>query len=575
MPVVAFFWLIHHDGVNAIWYDQWDDINVIAHPTLSVLWTQHNEDRIFFPNLLVLALAHTIHFNIHIEDYLSGIMLVVAAGLFIVTHKRRSLSTVWLYYCPVAFIMLSLVQFGNALWGFQIAWYLVMLALAGALFLLDRPMLNWSVLMAAIGVAVVGSFSSLQGLLIWPAGLVLLYSRRRPKGLVITWFVAGIVSGVVYFYHYSSSSADAGSSSSYMFSHPLIALEFYLSAVGDIVGQQLSPTGLNHGVIVLGATIFAVAVWILIAYGFRRDESGTPIGIALICVGLLFAVIITAGRAAYGPFYADASRYTTFDLLILVGCYLAMLDGRDRGRKVAHSIRTGYQGNATSEKESLDLQVAKTAAGTSTWHSKSLAITRVIITLTVVVLVVLGTRNGLAQASVWRQKLMTAAAVEVNIEKASDNVVAGTLYPNPSPKTALVRKLAQIAKDRDLSVFATSSAAQYSIEGLPRESSPVTKMSTPANGAILRGATWLGASGTATIGSVKVNVDKVEFEVTGGDLKRAIIGTAGYTYLGWVDLWNTASIPNGMYRIQSIASNSAGKTTYSDAVPVEVENRPG
>ena len=108
-------------------------------------------------------------------------MLVLATGLLILAHRRRSPSTPWIYYCPIAIVMLSFVQYLNALWGFQMAWYLVMAALALALFLLDRPVVNWLVLAGAIAAAVVGSFSSLQGLLIWPAGLVLLYCRKRQR----------------------------------------------------------------------------------------------------------------------------------------------------------------------------------------------------------------------------------------------------------------------------------------------------------------------------------------------------------------------------------------------------------
>jgi hypothetical protein len=281
------------------------------------------------------------------------------------------------------------------------------------------------------------------------------------------------------------------------------------------------------------------------------------------------------GRASYGPFYADASRYTTFDLLILAGCYLAVLDRRTLGRKVAHPIYLGSESGATIDNEWLELPIANATTAASKWTNTSLLITRVIVTVIIVILAGLGTRNGLAQASVWRQKLVTAADVEVNVDKASDNIVAGTLYPNPSPRTALVRKLAHIAKARDLSVFATSAAVQYSQEGLSGESSPVTRVTTPTKGATLRGDTWLGASGTMTIGSVRVNVDKVEFEVTGGDLRHAIIGTAGYTYFGWLDEWNTASVPNGTYKIQSVAYQPADNVTYSAGVPIHVKNPPG
>ena len=86
-----------------------------------------------------------------------------------------------LLYCPVVIIMLSFVQFRECPVGFPgTAWYLVMLTLASALFFLDRPMLTRWGLRDGRG--------SRRALLTprssdLPAGLLLLYSRRRPRNL--------------------------------------------------------------------------------------------------------------------------------------------------------------------------------------------------------------------------------------------------------------------------------------------------------------------------------------------------------------------------------------------------------
>ena len=63
-------------------------------------------------------------------------------ALLIWAHKRRSPATPLLYYCPVAFVMLTFAQWQNTLWGFQMAWYLVVFALAVSVVLLDRPRLG-------------------------------------------------------------------------------------------------------------------------------------------------------------------------------------------------------------------------------------------------------------------------------------------------------------------------------------------------------------------------------------------------------------------------------------------------
>jgi hypothetical protein len=155
LPVLVYFGAIARYSVNDIYQDQWSDIGVIQHSYSNLfdwgsLWSQHNEDRIFFPNLVVIALAHATHFNIQAEEFVSGTMLVAALVLVIWAHKRRSPRTPWLYYCPVMILGCSLVQYGATLWGFQLAWYLVLLALASTVVLIDRVILTWPTLAFAV-----------------------------------------------------------------------------------------------------------------------------------------------------------------------------------------------------------------------------------------------------------------------------------------------------------------------------------------------------------------------------------------------------------------------------------------
>ena len=535
IPVVAYFWFVHRYGVNAIWLDQWDDINVIGHPTLGNLWALHNENRIFFPNLIVLVLASTTHFNIHTEEYVSGVMLVAAVGLIILAHKRRSPSTPWLYYCPVVFVMLSLVQFQNSLWGFQMAWYLVLLALAGTLFLLDRVTLTKTLLPGAIAAAVIGTFSSLQGLLIWPAGLVLLYARRRSRGQTAVWIAAALVAGVVYFYHASSVVRGGGD---YVIVHPVKALEFFFGAAGDIVGEGLPATGHNQGIIALGAVVVAVGFWTGISYGLRRTDGGSALGVALICFGILFAAVTTAGRASNGLGAAGASRYTTFDLLILIGCFLAILD---RG-----SERTGAKG-----------------AAWGVWT---------IVSIVILLVLALGTRNGLANAARWHRTISEAADVTVNIEEVPDSVVGAALYPVGGGRIGFIRHAAQEAKSRHLSVFASGVAARSAGDQPLIESLPASVVLRPRYGAKLSGDELLAATARETFGPFEIGVAKVDFQLTGGSLGRVVVGDARFTPYGWLDLWNTASVANGSYVLQSAATNSEGKTTDSVGVAVIVDN---
>ena len=240
---VGVFWYIHHFAVNTIYFDQWADINVIMHAhdgTLSfaTLWDQHNENRILFPNLIVLALASTTHFNIVVEDILSGILVIVTTALLVVTHRRRSPTVPWILYCPVVLVFLSFAPLATTLFGFLLSWYLVMVALAVALFLLDRATLTRMTMAAAIAAAVVGSYSSLQGLFIWPAGLVLLYLRRRDLRTVTVWLAAAVVTTVLYFVNFDWTATGGHPSSA--LSHPGPALRFFFESLGNVTGSPVS-----------------------------------------------------------------------------------------------------------------------------------------------------------------------------------------------------------------------------------------------------------------------------------------------------------------------------------------------
>ena len=173
LPMAGYLAMVAHYQVNAIWADQWGDVHVLVQnagrfPNWSSLWGLHTDNRVFFPNLIVIALSHTVRFNIEVEEYLSALMLFGATALLIWAHKRRSPATPLIYYCPVAFLMLTFAQSQDSLWGFQMAWYLVLLALAVSMVLLDRQKFAWPILVCSIVAAAVGSYSSVQGLLIWP-----------------------------------------------------------------------------------------------------------------------------------------------------------------------------------------------------------------------------------------------------------------------------------------------------------------------------------------------------------------------------------------------------------------------
>ena len=449
LPVAGYFWFLERYSVNAVVGDQWDLIPMIRQSYVHFfdwgpMWAQHNENRIFFPNIILLLLVHVDHFNVQVEEYLGAVMLCAAVVFIVWAHKRRSPSTPWLYYCPVAFLAFSVVQYGNTIWGFQLAWYLVLLSLAAAILLLDRVVLTWVTLAGALAVAIVGSFSSLQGLLIWPTGLVLLYFRRRSLAQFGVWMAGAIASTLLYFRGYHSVTPDPR----FAIEHPGIALKFFLLALGDVVGKPIADGTWGYQdtmVMVFGLLVVLLAVVSVLICGVRPDEhSGSPVGMALICYGVLFAVMITQGRILYGYEAAGFSRYTTFDLLALLGVYLALL-GRRRVHDAGPSATS--LGSSPSTWRRPDRQ-----AGGGRWDRVLLPWARVVVLSAIVVQVPLGIYNGVHGARTDHANDIVAAATLRNIDHVSDTELIRGLIVSKPP--SWIREQAKTLEEHRLNVFA-------------------------------------------------------------------------------------------------------------------------
>jgi hypothetical protein len=89
----------------------------------------------------------------------------------------------------------------------------------------------------------------------------------------------------------------------------------------------------------------------------------------------------------------------------------------------------------------------------------------------------------------------------------------------------------------------------------------------PSSGATVSGSTLLDAS--ATGGS---DVVKVQFVVTGGTLSDQVVGTATPTLYGWLAEWDTTTLPNGIYSLQSVEQEGVGTPEMSPPITVTVQN---
>ena len=571
--MALYVWFVHEFGVNAIYYDQWDNIALLTHSnlgftsyaghtTLSTLWTQHNENRMFFPNLAVFALKDLTHFNVLVELYLSAVLLVIATSLIILAHRRDLVSIRWIAYLPFAFLMLSLSQSGDTLFGFQLAWYLILLALAATIFLLDSPALSWFGLLAAIGIAVVGSYSSLQGILIWPAGLVVLLLKHRPRAQLLTWIASAIVTTFVYFYHFHFSGTGSGGSG-YLSAHPWSVVEFFFFNVGDILGKPLAqtPGASDPLIVVVGVIIVLLAAVSLIVYGRSSQPSKSPVGPALICFGVLFAVTVTLGRSHLGLSAASQSRYVTFNLLILAGCYLCLLERWPSSQ--TDTAMTAGEVDATGHEVDKSGRTGQGQLG-----QRVLKGLRFLALLLIVWVVIGGAENGIQAGPGLRHVQQLAALVAAHAEDAPNTLVTSALFPNQGIGADNIRSLAEAAKDNGLSFFATSEDARLARVKLPKTQQLValqTSVAKPTSGSVLRGQVLLLAEASGDY-----HINTVEFEIKGSGGSQVL--HSGRFLYGYLGEWNSKDSPDGIYTVQSVAHDATGHVSRSQAVQVTVKN---
>ena len=142
----------------------------------------------------------------------------------------------------------------------------------------------------------------------------------------------------------------------------------------------------------------------------------------------------------------------------------------------------------------------------------------------------------------------------------------GTLAGTPASGTAGSYQLTLKATD------AHSNTATQAFTLTVNSPAPTTAMIVPSNNTTVSGtASSLDAGASAATG---LTISKVQFVLTGGTYNKTVIGTATASIYGYVYSWNTLSVPNGTYTVQSLATDSVGNTAYSAGITVTVSNAP-
>src|SRR5215211_4787608 len=212
VPAALPYLYVHTFGVNVVFADAWDMVLVFrkwssGRLAFADLYAQHVEHRMFFPRGAELLLGLLTRYNNVAEMYLIvSCFLVTAAVLFLAF--RREIGLPLIFFVPVGLLIFSFRQYENMLFGFQISFAFTQTFGVLALYLLSSGRSNFGAyaFAAALGSATIASFSTAQGLLVWPAGFLGLLlgsvATSAKKVFLCIWGIVGVAEWVAYFVDY-------------------------------------------------------------------------------------------------------------------------------------------------------------------------------------------------------------------------------------------------------------------------------------------------------------------------------------------------------------------------------------
>jgi hypothetical protein len=351
LPLLFLLLVVVRFAVGVPFLDHWELVPVLEKSyagTLSFadLWAQHNEHRILFPRLIMLALARASDWNTHLElevNIVLGLGILVVYALQVESTARELRHPALTWAIPLAsLVVFSVTQYENWLWGWELQFFLNLFCVVAGVLVLANGVFSWKRLAGSAAFGVGATYAFANGPLFWPIGLLVLIAvakagRQRQVAVGVWLLIAALVLGANYLGYRKPGH------------HPPLGLVFKMPGeYATYVLKYLGSTGVPgsfrrlpaHGaqaaaVGVAGALAFAWALWRLLRTTTIAFRTLLPY-LAMSLYSLGSALATGVGRLGMGTNQALSSRYCTmvtpFWVSLLV---LLMLLARDTARDTA------------------------------------------------------------------------------------------------------------------------------------------------------------------------------------------------------------------------------------------------
>jgi hypothetical protein len=330
-------------GVNVPFADEWWYAGLVnsarsGQATFKTFWSPNNEHRMLIPRLEFASLAILTHWNSKIIMLVAWFVMAVAAAFLVLQFNKiysKSHPILWaLSSCISVAVLLSLVQHENWLWAFQFAFFFIQLSALVSIFTICRSDVPLPFrLIVAIMFAVAASYSSAQGLLIWPALIVSLWLTNDSRGIkaIGIAFLTIAAMGTVWLYFLGlTREGSLQLRTEQIAGKPQLPFVGFLGLAGNSLAGWIAHEHRPHRAWLIGLATTALLVTVVVSLIRRRQISRAAPWLGLALFSYLFCFVTTFGRLGLG--YTGgflASRYVshvTFIVIALLALLVLAID---------------------------------------------------------------------------------------------------------------------------------------------------------------------------------------------------------------------------------------------------------
>lgn len=334
LPIIIYFYFLSEYSLNI---PKWDDHALKAFildyqnadgilAKFQTFFKQHNEHRIAFDRLITL-IVFQIHGTIDYRwlMWVGNFTLIGVLFIFYKIFQKQKISL--LLFVPLPLILFQLQLWENTFWGMAaVQNFGIIFFIFGLIYLISSEKKVHFYL--ALVFAFFATYTSGNGITVFPVCIVLLVLQRRFIETII-FGIASIILIGVYFYHYqmppSNPSMQGIGLGKIMFG--------FFSFLGSTFDLMPNSSGRIKLTIVAGGVLFIISTIIAIYLIFNskllkrnRFLSHTELfvlGSLMFLIGTAFVVTFT--RISFGDVGLLTSRYKIYAILLLITIYLYII----------------------------------------------------------------------------------------------------------------------------------------------------------------------------------------------------------------------------------------------------------